>query len=245
MKYQKLTYNKIDMIEVDNELGLKIVLSPVGAAFRSIKFFGEEMLVTPRKNDDYFEKSANFNRTLGPILTNQDTFVIKGKEYKLDKEYVTSKFAFKTNPYLDKTFFSNFYTFEKKKNKDGIPNVVKYYINYTLNPLENEILVDYRVLTDSEAYITISNNFMFCLGSSHSDELRLNKSIVENKEYKNSNPFILENSKYRLEIKFIDYENINVSSNELGVTISPNDEPILIKKKTIYHRQISYKFFKK
>lgn len=283
MKYQKITFNKIDMIEADNENGLKIIVSPIGAALRSIVFNDEEMLVTPKQNSEFFEPTSALGKTSGPILKNSESRLlnINNKDYIYDEKYHMGSFIFKSNPYMDKKIFSILYSFKKKKMKDGLPGNIDYYVGYSMGPSDSVLLVDYRAVVSEETPVSISNNIMFSLAAKHFNELYLTvpSSLVLNEnEYvqapreldfqKKKNcvssevdhtykiksselPIVLESQKYRLEITLYDYDCVHINSDNglnRGIAISPIDDPLgdnLVNKKTIYHRQVLYKFIKK
>ncbi len=282
MKYQVLEFQKIPYIKVDNENGLQVVFTPVGASIKSIIFNNEEMLLTPKNDKDFFKEGMLLGKSTGPFIV--DSALIGGKEYQYNDDYRIQNFLFRSNPNLNKKYFSVVYRFEKKKKKDGLPNKTNYFISFSIGESSSELLVDYRAMVDSVAPVSISNNLVFNLSSKHLNELYLtvptnqsleNKSFIENLSLKKKRNFdnadsngiyklngpqiILENSKYSLEITTTDYECVEIKvDNEIpnmefenlngGIKVSPIDnisKSQQIDKKTIYHRQISYKFFKK
>ena len=250
MIYKTVKFNKINMIEADNEAGLKFLVSPLGASIRSITFNGIQMLDIPKNDIDFFSKESTLGKTLGPILNGNLNYEIAGKAYSFNKDYSLNNVLFAGTPFLDKKLFSMTYSYNKKNMKDGLPGNVKYYISYSMATGRNEILVDYRVMTDKPTPINLSNNIRFILGSEDVNDLfviippsrkkKFDEISLDNVDLTNSkNPIIIENTEIKLEIES-DY-NCMIESR---FSDNPNHENILAKG-AIYHRQILYKFFKK
>lgn len=250
MHYKTLKFNKINMIEADNESGLILLVSPVGASIRSMTFDGIQMLDIPKNDVDFFSKESTLGKTLGPILNGNLNYEIAGRAYSFNKDYSLNNVLFAGTPFLDKKLFSMTYSYNKKNMKDGLPGNVKYYISYSMATGRNEILVDYRVMTDKPTPINLSNNIRFILGSEDVNDLfvtippsrkkKFDEISLDNVDLTNSkNPIIIENTEIKLEIES-DYNYLI----ESRFSDNPNHENIL-EKGAIYHRQILYKFFKK
>ncbi len=183
MKYQYYKIDNIVFIEADNEHGLKIVISPTGAAIYAIYFDGEIMNVTPKDKLVFMDKKSKLGKSVGPIspyklINKDDIYQIDGKEYKYlkenkDIEYVISHFLFNNKPILDTHVFSGSYVFKKKKMKDGLPGNIQYFISYAISDYSNEIYIDVKALSDSTTPMSIHNELCFSLGSKNLNELYL------------------------------------------------------------------------
>lgn len=257
MKYQTLKYNKMNMIEADNESGLKIIVTPVGASIRSINFNGVEMLNIPKNDNEFFSKESTLGKTLGPILNNKNNYEICGKAYSFNEEYTLNNVLFAGTPFLDKKYFSMAYSYKKKPMKDGLPANVQYYVSYTMATGRNEILIDYRVISDKQMPVSISNNIQFGLGVEHLSNLtillpkekkkRLSQSNIDNLfNIYNKDLISLESPATTLEIKS-DYEVAHLKANpetdSFSLTLlDDQSKEKMIDKSTIYHHQILYKF---
>lgn len=238
------------MIEADNENGLKILVSPVGASIKSITFNDVEMLNTPKDNLEFFSKESTLGKTLGPVLNGKLNYEIGRKAYSFNKDYSLNHVLFVGTPFLDKKLFSMTYSYNKKNMKDGLPGNVKYYISYSMATGRNEILIDYRAMSDKPSPISISNDIKFLLGSENEKDLfitiknnkkmRLDEILLENIDLEKTNePIIIENSNFKLTIEN-DYEFLI----ESRFSDNPSNYK-LTDKKSIYHHQILYKFSNK
>ena len=170
------------MLQADNEKGLKIIVSPVGASLRSVTFNGDEILNTPKNDADFFNKESLLGKTLGPILNNKENKEINGKSYSFDKDYSLNNVLFAGTPYMDKNLFSMTYSYKKKNMKDGLPGNVQYYISYSMSSSSNELLVDYRAVSDRDAPISISNKIGFILENDVKLEIESDYKHLENGE---------------------------------------------------------------
>ena len=249
MIYKTVKFNKINMIEADNESGLKILVSPVGASIRSITFNGVQMLDVPKNDIDFFSKESTLGKTLGPILNDNLNYEIAGKSYSFNKDYSLNNVLFVGTPFLDKKLFSMTYSYNKKNMKDGLPGNIKYYISYSMATGRNEILVDYRAMTDRPTPINISSDIKFILGNENLKDLfvtlpdsrkkQLEEIILNNIDlYGSKKPIIIEDSKFKLEIE-TDYDCLIESRFSDCLNIKS-----IIDKGTIYHHQTLYKFSK-
>ena len=176
MKYKIHKIDKLSFLEVDNEKGLNVIFSPVGAGIRTITFDGMLMNVTPKEIKDFLSQNNKLGKTLGPILDSKIKFIIDNKEYILSDDnakYNCSNFIYTPNPHMDNNIFSIIYIFKKKKKKDGLPANITYYVSYSMSGSSNDLLVDYRVLNDEDTPIKMTNNLLFNLGSYNFNELYL------------------------------------------------------------------------
>lgn len=232
MEYKNYQYSGVSFIKATNSKGLSIIFCPVGASIKSISLNGEELLLTPKSAVDFLNKENKLGKTLGPVLNGED-IIIGGQKYEFDKKWQTSMFLFNTKPLFEKNYFYVQYVFHKKKNEDGLPGNVQYLISYSLNDSSNELLVDYRVMSDKDTPIRLTNELPFLI---EKEEQIIESQIIN-----------IENEKYKIEVSSagFDYFDIHkVTHNNIeGVSLSPkNKKAEIVNSLKPYHKQILYKF---
>ena len=259
MKYK--TYNlenKISLLEVGHDQGLKVVFCPVGASIKTIYLDDVQINTSPKNAIEFL--NSNYGKTSGPNVLDKP-FTSKGKTYTKNedgKKYNCSNFIYEAKPYLDKNIFSITYFFKKKKMADGFPGNVSYYVTYSLNDSQNVLLVDYRAITDEITPISISNTLSFNLGDNDINNIKIELpdclTKEDNAEFYNgleNNQIIkVENRDYRVEIEPKNYAFLKVAKDQAdnACFITPIDNPnknnIVVRGET-YQRQIIYRFIKK
>ncbi len=213
------------MLSVDNEKGLVVIFSPVGAGIKDIFFDNIKMIVTPENSVSFLEPVNTLGKTR-EILLEDLKYSFNGKEFIKDKTYVTSNYVFQPKVCMDKNFFSISYVFNKKKLKDGLPNNITYYVSYSMSGQSNELLIDYRVISDKPTPISITSNLMFNLGAKIND-LSLTvpsyKRLVEKEFVKVDKAFDFQKGKSLI-------NGINKGEGYSDYfELSTSDDPIIIK----------------
>ncbi len=165
------------MLEVENELGLKVTFCNVGASIYSICFNNEQMTLTPKNNKDFLNPNIYYGKTIGAIANRvkDGKVIIDGQEYQMllnegdnalhGGQFACSNCIFNSKINFGKNFFSIIYTFKKKKFKDGLPGNVTYYISYSMNDISTDLLVDFKANTSDKTVISLTNHAYFCLGN--------------------------------------------------------------------------------
>ena len=185
MKTKYLKESKIPMIEVENELGLKVVFSTIGASIYSISFNNELMTLTPKTFTDFVKSSIYYGKTIGGISNRVRNGLVKidDKEYHLllnegenalhGGQFCLSNTVFTPKVTFGKNYFSILYSFKKKKMKDGLPGNITYYISYSLNDISSDLLIDFKAMSDDKTVVALTNHLYFCLGDENLDHLFL------------------------------------------------------------------------
>lgn len=250
MKYKTHIINKLNLLEVDNERGLRIIFSPIGASIRDIYFNDKKVTLSPEKTVDFLDQKNILGKPI-ELTDNSKVFIHNDKEYKKDKRYVVSNYCFQSRPYMDKKVFSIMYIFGKKKMMDGLPNNVNYYISYSFGESDNVLLVDYRVMADIPTPMSLANNLVFNLGNDAKTSINHQESTSFEKSFDINEQSILsiEDDETMIEVTS-NYKKASFNKESLndeeGILIRLSDENIsTIKEKELYNRQILYKFIKK
>ena len=250
MKYKTHVVNKLNLLDVDNEHGLRIIFSPIGASIRDIYFNDVKITLSPEKTIDFLDAGNTFGKPV-EFVDNSKPFSYNGKEYQKDNKYVVSSYCFQSRPYMDKKVFSIMYIFGKKKMMDGLPNNVNYYISYSFGEAENTLLVDYRVMADIPTPVSLSNNLVFNLGNDAKVTLNAKETTSFDEVIEINDQSVLSISNDDISIEATtNYGKASFTKESLneesGVSIRFSDiETSTIKEKDIYNRQILYKFIKK
>ena len=122
--------------------------------------------------------------------------------------------------------------------EDGLPGNINYYISYTMSNTKNELLVDYRAISDTYTPAYISNIFPFLLSDIATKED--GKVVLENDDYQieiSSNEYVFE---------VVNHQLIQDDIVKSALLISPREKGLYyIDKDKQYHRQIIYRFIRK
>ena len=193
MQYRKIVVDKSDLIEVTNIHGLKMVLSANGAGLVSIHFNDEIMTISPKSLILYKNHQMFNGKTIAPIFgfVPNGILEINGMEFDLNKnysdeskihngEYSLNNYVFSPKMNFGDKMFTCIFSVKKKKNSDGLPGNIKYFVTYAMSDASNEIFIDYRAMSDDITPISITNHTCFCLGSSNLETLYL---TIPSEEY--------------------------------------------------------------
>ena len=225
MKYRNYIVNKVGFIEVENNLGLKVIFTAAGAGVFKIYFNDEEITSNAEKELEFLSHDNLNGKTIGPRQL--QSIKINEVEYVRKPEYDLSNLFFACYPNFQKTLFMVQYSFKKKKLLDGFPGKVTYYVTYVIKDDLNELIVDYRALSNDKTPLFMSHKLLLSLG---------NEKTVR---FKNN---VLENEKYKVEID-TNYDSISCYENPHGLVVSPCDNEIQCGYS--FNKQISYRFIKK
>lgn len=232
MEYKIYQYQGIGFIRATNKNGLSVIFCPVGASIKSISLDGNELLLTPKEAAAFLNKDNLFGKTMGPVFT--DEVFINNTKYTFNNRWTANAFMFSGKPLYDKNYFCIQYVFHKKKNEDGLPGNVQYFISYTLSDTSNKLLIDYRVISDKDVPVDLSIKLPFLYETYKVDEISA----------------LIEKENYQVEILLKGYDYFDVKEESLdtqnGISISPrNKNTGLINQFKPYQRQILYRFTKK
>ena len=78
MKYKTHIINKLNLLEVDNEQGLRIIFSPIGASIRDIYFNDKKVTLSPEKTVDFLDQTNILGKPI-ELTDNSKVFVHNDK----------------------------------------------------------------------------------------------------------------------------------------------------------------------
>ena len=159
-----------------NNSNLKVVLSCLGAAIVEIKYDNDLMSMTPVNYDDLNREDIYYGKTIGPIANRikDGQVVIDNKNYYLPlNEKGVCNHSGKvglSNQVFNVSIDNERVIFNYKDNMfDG---EISYQVIYSFS-IENQIRVDYKVMTTNKAVLSLTNHTFFTLGESGLDNLSL------------------------------------------------------------------------
>lgn len=176
MKCENVKIDKIHLIKVDNENGLVVYFSAMGASIYAIIFNGVTMTLTPTSMKGFLANKSYYGKTIGPICgrVKNATIEIDGKEYVLEKNEGEnmlhsgvgglSNTVFNAKIMNTPNSFLIMFSHKRKKERKGLPTTVNYYVMYSLSKNENKIYVSHRVTNDNAMVLSLTNHSYFTLG---------------------------------------------------------------------------------
>ena len=176
MKCANIKIGKIHLLEVDNEHGLRIQLSPNGATLYAIYFHDKIMTLSPKLMSDLFKHSAYYGKTVGPICgrIKNGIITVNGQDYQLEKNEGENTLhsatdslcntIFSTKVMNSKDFCSILFTYIHKPKKGDVPGRIRYFISYAMSTLENTLLITHRAIPEKEMILSLTNHAYFSLG---------------------------------------------------------------------------------
>ena len=225
MKYRNYIVNKVGFIEVENNIRLKAVFTAAGAGLLYLSFDGDVIINNALDEKTFLNYDNKFGKTTSVHLENP--IIINGKAYSKNAEYDLKNLLFRCTATFQKSYFLVQFAFKKKKMLDGLPGKITYYVTYLIKDDLDELIVDYKALSNEKTPLFMSNEMVFVLDERHSKK-------TDTKSF--------ENSKYRVEIGS-NYDNISYKENPHGLVVCPKDNDVQCGYS--FNKQISYKFVKK
>ena len=185
MRYEVKQDKHIITITIDNECGLEVVLTNIGASIVSIKDNGELMTLTPESMLDFIKPNIYYGKTVGPFPNRvKDAMIeIEGVNYPLDAnegpnclhsgKFGLSNQKFKYDVIKNKGFIGVNFMLVKKDKADGIPGKVTYTVGYVMQEGDNTLYLSMRAASDKNTIISMTNHAYFTLGDKKNDGLKL------------------------------------------------------------------------
>lgn len=186
MKTKYLRFGDIPLIEIDNELGLRVQLCAFGATIYAIYFNDELMTLTPKLTKDFVLPNIYYGKTIGAIAGRVKNGIVKinDKEYQLQLnegenalhggKYCASRYLFERKITNNNSIaFSVRFAFKKQNMKDGLPGKVEYDISYYVSAKDNVLLLSMRAFSNKDTVLALTNHSYFNLGEPNIDNLYL------------------------------------------------------------------------
>lgn len=169
--------NKIEIIELSNKNGLKVLLSNLGASIVEIWLDNTLLTMSPVNIKDLKKDYIYYGKTIGPICNRiKDGIVeIDFLEYQLplnEKDVCN---------HSGKEGLSNvFFDYVQKENEvvfthiyqGALPSKVSYKIKYTLNN-DNSLRIDFEATPEERTIIALTNHTFFNLGEENINNLSM------------------------------------------------------------------------
>ena len=176
---------RIQFIEVTNANGMKVTFSNLGASILSIIYGDKMMTSSPKHFNDFSRHDIYHGKTIGQIAgrVKEGKVIINGKEYQMDKNegentlhggaLGISNVPWDIQRFHKDNVFTVIYSFRKKKKFAYLPGTVTYYVGYTIKDDEDKIYMTYKVFSDEDTVVSITNHTFFCLGEEDAKNLYL------------------------------------------------------------------------
>ena len=228
MLYKVNEENKVALIDIDNECGLKAQLCSFGAGVYSLKFNDRRMILEPKTLDDYKFSTQYFGKSLGVVAGRfKKDGLLLGREYSLVNEpgvnfclhgghlksisFKNWKYKIKeTNKKLDVIF-----NVKTKDGENGFPGGSSIFAIYTFIKGKNEFRITYKATTPDEAtFMNLTNHMYFNLDDNDISEhkLKMNASTVA---VTDENLFIYSSKPVSSMLDFNKLSKMNVKLNQI------------------------------
>ena len=181
MEFKIYLHNKIQFIEVKNNLGFNIVFTPAGASVVSVYINDEKIIDNALDETQFLDLNNKFGKTFDIY---DKEVIIDGVKYTPSEKMRLNNYLFACKPVFNKDSFLVQFSFKKKHLSDGLPGNITYYVTYALKDNSNEIAVDYRAISDKKTLINMNHIIRF----NHQENIK----YISNKE--------IELSKYNIKI---------------------------------------------
>lgn len=171
------------LIVIDNGI-LKLTLSTFGASLYSLIFNNEEMLLTPKKIEEFLVDNY-YGKTIGRINNRVEggLVAVEGRSYYLPKNEGENtynsgseglhkeNFAYRieSNNLETKIIFS----FLSREDKNSLPGDVYLNVTYLVKENDNKFTIKLDALSNKDTPLGFSNHIFFSLGSQGLEDKRL------------------------------------------------------------------------
>ena len=169
----------VSFINIDNQLGLVVVLCSFGASLYQIETFDnnkhlEAILLTPNNLSDFYQSDAYFGKTIGRFSGRIKNAIatIDNVDYFLDKNDSNVNSLHGGNNSLsyqnfDYSIFENNenvaieFNYLEKENK--LPGDVLYKITYQISKIQNDLTIYFEAKTNKNTIVNLTNHAYFNL----------------------------------------------------------------------------------
>ncbi|MDI6453636.1 aldose epimerase family protein [Peloplasma aerotolerans] len=176
----KAPYEKVTLTTLENNHGMKVVLSSFGASIYSIEYDGVEMTLNTEKIEDFFVSPAYYGKTVGRISgrlfgpdyeINHQVYQVKLEKDQIamlhggSKGFSMQKFEI-DDQYIDQNIASITYRYHSPNMEEGFPGNLDLIVEYQLNQL-NELKIIIKGNTDQDTLCNITNHIYFNLSKTN------------------------------------------------------------------------------
>ena len=185
-------------LEFDNQKGMRLIISKLGASIYAIYIDGKIMTLTPACIQDFEKKTRYYGKNIGPIANrikdgklflNNNVILFdknEGENTLHSGSSSISNMMFEiTKDRLSKRY--RFITLKTKgKNLPGLKGNITYKITYKIHNNKNIIELIYDVKPSEDSILSLTNHSYFCLGDNSLENMKLmiksSKYIHPNKD---------------------------------------------------------------
>lgn len=163
---------QINFITLKNNKNLEVILANIGASVYSVRFNGQEMLLSPKDSLDFANSREYYGKTLGRvagrILSKQNSFTLDNTEYNFTLHGGFDNLSYKIYSYsikkeVGKQIVS--FSYISKHLECGFPGVLELKVYYILYDDEDKLLVRYEAISDQNTILNLSNHMYFNFGT--------------------------------------------------------------------------------
>lgn len=203
MKIYHMNVNEVSFITVENDCGMKLVLSTLGASIYDLKTIDknnnlESIVLYPYNIKEFYESDGYYGKTVGRYSGRIDKSrcQINGVEYVLDKNWngvnalhggyqgiSFQNFEYEIIKYDD--MIEVMFTYLEKENQ--LPGDVNYKITYQIMKNKNEINVLFNATTNKDTLVNLTNHVYFNLSGELKDNIKNHKLQLLCDKYTNLN----------------------------------------------------------
>lgn len=227
---KKFNANGLQMIEVENNVGLNIKFCSLGAAIFEIKFLDEFMTSNPKNLEDFSKPNIYHGKTIGRVAgrIRGNKIVIDDKTYSLESNEngnvlhggndAFSNKVFTSKVYSDSNNTHVVYSYSSPNGESGFPGNADIEVHYLIANNESSLIVEFNCKVSEKCPISLTNHSYFCLGEASINNLHFqvdaSKFILMNTydltlEKEAPLPSYLDFRKSKSLIKDIDAKEIN------------------------------------
>lgn len=235
MKTKVEVVKGIQLTTIENDCGLSVTFSNLGAGIYSINYDGVPMTSYPLDINDFKKPNIYHGKTIGQVSNRikDGKVVINDKVYQFDlneepntlhggKQGLSNQIFGNQRMTLQNGDAAVMYSFFKKDKKGTLPGNINYMIMYVVSKDEPKIHVEYRLHTDKDTMVCLTNHCYFCLGEKNIDNLSF---MISSNRYVEPNPDDLVPQAEKDIIPCLDF-------NKKKKLIKDIDNPYLVNSKT-------------
>lgn len=193
-------------VTLENNLGLKVVFSTLGAGVKSLSLNGHPLILELKDADEYLCSKQLFGKTVARFIGRlPSTINISDKEYHLEE---TSPGLTLHGGYLNGLTFRE-YEYEIDKDSEsssvifsifskdgdcGFPGNLYIKVIYTLLNNKNKIIISYEAISDKDTILSLSNHMYWNLNCGSIDDYYLYINSNKYGVFKDESQLIIDSS---------------------------------------------------
>lgn len=205
IKTKFIGLRKVKEIEIENDLGLKLVLINYGASLFQVYLKEKELLYTSHSLKEFIFSKAYLGKIIGRTSGRiKDSIInINNKTYKLfknGKHHLHGGKGFSFKPFEceiledDQSIKVDFY-YLSKAYEDGYPGELEVKVSYFLFKNENKFRIEFSSISDEDTLCNLTSHAYWNLSSSKESIINHHLVMNANKYIEVDNELIFKNIK--------------------------------------------------